>query len=69
MDGCCHNMKMPECRKNLVRGIGIFTGSQLPPSGIGIPASFVSSERARWSRISPASTSYGIKVIVLIPIP
>jgi hypothetical protein len=37
-------------------GIGIFTGSQLLKSGIGIPTSGL--VRNRWSRIGPALPSY-----------
>jgi hypothetical protein len=45
------NAGMPECRRK-VSPIGIFTGSKILRSGIGIPAS--GSVRYRWSRISPA---------------
>jgi hypothetical protein len=48
------NAGMPEKNKS---GIGIFTGSHLLQSGIGIPAS--GSVRYRWSRISLALPSYG----------
>ncbi len=55
----CRNAGMSECRnagEKLVRGIGIFTGSELSQSDIGIPAS--GSTRYRWSWISPALPSY-----------
>jgi hypothetical protein len=48
------NAGMPE-KSNSV--IGIFTGNQLPQSGIGIPVSGL--VRYRWSQISPALPSYG----------
>jgi hypothetical protein len=44
---------MPEKGKS---GIGIFAGSQLSQSGIGIPAS--RSVLYRWSRISPSLPNY-----------
>ena len=50
---------MPENRL-----VGIFADSQLCQAGIGIPAS--ESVCYRWSRISPASRSYGQKVQEII---
>jgi hypothetical protein len=41
-------------------GIGIFSGSQQSPPGIGIQAS--ESVRWRWSRIIPALPSYGFLI-------